>query len=277
MTEKLISICSDDFGQNQSIDEGILKLVSLGRLQAVTVFTEGQGWALRASKLKAFESQIDIGIHLNLTEPFVGSEQKSSLNSLLLRSHLRLLNKEAIKNSFRQQIQLFKSQMNRLPDFLDGHQHVHAFPIINQALQEVIQEFWGENSPLYVRDSSKLNLQSDGFLLKKIILHIACRGLTAKMNKIHVTTNSAFTGVYDFAPKANYANLVQGWLKSAANHTLMMCHPACNPKSDKDPLHEARVNEFNYLSSDAFLADCRQLGVKLIKYSNLHSNAKVSN
>jgi len=275
MTEKLISICSDDFGQNQSIDEGILKLISLDRLQAVTVFTEAPGWALRASQLKAVESQVDIGIHLNLTESFVGAEKKSSLNSLLLLSHLRLLDKNVIKDSFRQQIKLFKIQMNRLPDFLDGHQHVHAFPVINQALQEIIQEFWGENSSLYVRDSSKLNLQSDGFLLKKIILHIACRGLTGKMNKIHATTNSAFTGVYDFSPKADYANLVRGWLKNAPSHALMMCHPASNPKSDKDPLHEARVNEFNYLSSDTFLADCRQLGVKLIKYSTLHSNAKV--
>ena len=271
MIEKLISICSDDFGQNQSIDEGILELVRLGRLQAVTVFTESPGWVQRAKDLESFQNQIDIGIHLNLTEHFPNSDKKSTLNKLLLLSHLRLVNKENVKSSFRRQIQLFTAQVNKLPDFIDGHQHVHAFPVINQALQEIIQEFWGENKNLYVRDSSKLDFNSDGFLIKKLILALACGGLSKNIRKLRLITTHAFTGVYDFNPKTNYRALVKNWLKTTQGPSLMMCHPACNPKFDDDPLHEARVNEFNYLSSDNFLEDCRQLGVKLTQYSAIYS------
>ena len=267
MTEKLITICSDDFGQNQSIDEGILQLVSLGRLQAVTVFTESPRWPDSSVQLRAFKNQIDIGIHLNLTESFPGSPKKYNLNQLLILSHLRLINKDAIKSSFRKQIQLFQAQMGSLPDFLDGHQHVHAFPVINQALQEIIEEFWGAHPSLYVRDSSKLNFNADGFLIKKFILHLACGRLTKKMDAIQVPTTSSFTGVYDFNPQANYGQLVNGWLSTAKTQTLMMCHPACNPMSDADPLHEARVNEFNYLSSADFLTDCQRLKVKLTRYT----------
>lgn len=276
MTKKLITICADDFGQNQSIDEGILKLVRLKRLQAVTIFTESPGWHDRASQLKLFENDIDIGIHLNLTESFPGFPKKYTLNKLLFLSHLRLTNKETIKNSFREQIELFKSQMGRLPDFLDGHQHVHAFPVINQALKEIIEEFWGSPPSLYVRDSSKLKFLSSDFFIKKIILHLACSGLSGKMKAIQTLSPPSFIGVYDFSPKANYAKLVNQWLADADNHTLMMCHPAANPKSNFDPLHEARVNEFNYLSSNNFLTDCNRLGVKLTKYSAIKSNTKAS-
>ena len=266
MNEKLITLCSDDFGQNQSIDDGILQLVNLGRLQAVTVFTESPRWLESSGQLRAFENKIDIGIHLNLTESFPGFPKVYNLNQLLIFSHLRLINKDAIKSVFRKQIQLFEAQMGKLPDFLDGHQHVHAFPVINQALKEVIEEFWGEHPSLYVRDSSKLSFNADGFLLKKFILHLACRHLTKKMNAIGVSTTSSFTGVYDFNPQANYAQLVNDWLSTANTRTLMMCHPACNPISDADPLHEARVNEFNYLSSTEFLTDCQRLKVKLTRY-----------
>lgn len=276
MTEKLITICSDDFGQNRSIDDGILKLINLGRLHAVTVFTESPRWQQSSAQLQPFEHQIDIGIHLNLTESFPDFPKKYSLNKLLMLSHLRWLNKDAIKSIFRKQIELFQAQMGRLPDFLDGHQHIHAFPVINQALQEVILEFWGNNPTLYVRDSSKLTFSFDGFLFKKIILHLACRHLTKKMATIDVPTTSSFTGVYDFNSQANYAQLVNDWLATSKPHTLMMCHPACDPMSDEDALHEARVNEFNYLSSNQFLSDCERLRVKLTRYSTPHPNLKVS-
>ena len=37
---KSITLCSDDFGENDAISLGILELVKKTRLQAVTVFSE---------------------------------------------------------------------------------------------------------------------------------------------------------------------------------------------------------------------------------------------
>lgn len=269
MIEKQITICADDFGQNQSIDEGILELVKLKRLQAVTVFTESTGWKLRASQLRAFEQSIDIGVHLNLTQHFSNSSKKYGLGELLLRSHLGLISLETIKNDFRRQIELYIAKMHRLPTFLDGHQHVHAFPVINQALKEVIVEFWGDKPTLYVRDTSKLSVNPDGFLFKKLILKISCEGLFKKMAAIGVNTTQAFTGVYNFSPNANYAELVQSWFRESHHHSLMMCHPGSAQKSEDDPLYQARLNEFNYLSSDNFLIDCNSMKVKLVRYSEI--------
>jgi predicted glycoside hydrolase/deacetylase ChbG (UPF0249 family) len=267
MTQKRLTICSDDFGQNQSIDQGILELVEKKRLHAVTVFTESPGWLANGEKLLAHQNQIDIGIHLNLSQAFPHADLKNSLGKLLIQSHIGLLNKQHIKESFRKQITLFKDQAGKLPDFLDGHQHVHAFPIINDALIELIEEFWGNQKTLYVRNSSKLPLNFDAFLLKRLILKFSCYGLGAKLKRIHVRQNEAFTGVYDFDPQANYRQLFKGWAKSAPDKTLMMCHPASGKNEGEDALFAARRNEFNYLSSDEFLSDCAQLGITLGRYS----------
>ena len=267
MTFKYLTICSDDFGQNPSIDEGILELVQKNRLHAVTVFTESLGWIGKADQLLSHQDQIDIGIHLNLSQSFANAEAKLSLSSLLIQSHLGLLDKNSIKESLRKQILLFKDRAGRLPDFLDGHQHVHAFPMINDVLIELIEEFWGNQKTLYVRNSSKLPLHLDSFLLKRLILKFSCYGLGEKLERIHVNQNQAFTGVYDFDPQANYRFLFQEWVKLAPNKTLMMCHPATGKDEGEDTLYAARCNEFNYLSSDEFLSDCAQLGITLGRYS----------
>jgi predicted glycoside hydrolase/deacetylase ChbG (UPF0249 family) len=267
MTFKYLTICSDDFGQNPSIDQGVLELVQKNRLHAVTVFTESPGWSNKADQLLSYQNQIDIGIHLNLSQSFANTEPKLSLSRLLIQSHLGLLDKNSIKESFKKQILLFKDQAGRLPDFLDGHQHVHAFPMINDVLIELIEEFWGNLKTLYVRNSSKLPLNLDRFLLKRLILKLSCYGLGKKLDRIHVNQNQAFTGVYDFDPQANYRLLFQNWAKSAPTKTLMMCHPATGKNEEEDTLHAARCNEFNYLSSNHFLSDCTQLGITLGRYS----------
>lgn len=267
MNQKYLTICSDDFGQNPNIDRGILELVEKKRLHAVTVFTESQGWISDGEKLLANQDQIDIGIHLNLSQHFPNSEPKYSLSKLLIQSHLGALNKKNIKESFRKQIYLFKDQADRLPDFLDGHQHVHAFPIINEILIELIEEFWGAQKTLYVRNSSKLPLNLDLFLLKRLILKFSCWGLGSKLNQAHIQQNQAFTGVYDFDPKTNYRSLFRKWAQLAPNKTLMMCHPAFGIDDEEDSLYAARCNEFNYLSSDEFLIDCNEFGIKLNRYS----------
>jgi len=42
-----------------------------------------------------------------------------------------------VKRELRSQIEKFKSLTGRLPARVDGHQHVHVFPIIRQAFAEV--------------------------------------------------------------------------------------------------------------------------------------------
>ena len=155
---KSITLCSDDFGENDAICHGILELVKNSRLQAVTVFSEAPGWQTQGPALLEYSQQIDIGIHLNLTQDFNQQAPLFGLGELLIKSHLRLIDKSAIKDSFRRQIDAFTKLSGRLPNFLDGHQHVHAFPVISTALCEVIAEYWPSNKNLCNCDIRRVSL-----------------------------------------------------------------------------------------------------------------------
>ena len=263
---KSITLCSDDFGENDAICHGILELVKNSRLQAVTVFSEAPGWQTQGPVLLEYSQQIDIGIHLNLTQDFNQQAPLFGLGELLIKSHLRLIDKSAIKDSFRRQIDAFTKLSGRLPNFLDGHQHVHAFPVISTALCEVIAEYWPSNKNLYVRDSSKVDMRADGFLTKKLILRAACSSLGPQLENLKVPSPKSFAGVYDFNPSAKMAHLFDQWLSLSQDGSLFMCHPAAHGSADA--LGPARANEFDYLNSSAFINACERYGVTLDTYTN---------
>ena len=263
---KSITLCSDDFGENDAICQGILELVKNSRLQAVTVFSEAPGWQTQGPALLEYSQQIDIGIHLNLTQDFNQQAPLFGLGELLIKSHLRLIDKSSIKDSFRRQIDAFIKLSGRLPNFLDGHQHVHAFPVISTVLCEIIAEYWPLNKNLYVRDSSKVDMRADGLLTKKLILRAACSWLGPQLENLKVPSPKYFAGIYDFNPSAKMAHLFDQWLSLSHDGSLFMCHPAAHGSADT--LGPARANEFDYLNSSAFINACERYGVTLDTYTN---------
>ena len=263
---KTITLCSDDFGENDAISQGILELVKNRRLQAVTVFSEASGWQTHGLALLECSQQIDIGIHLNLTHDFNQQAPIFSLGELLVKSHLRLIDKTIIKDSFRRQIDAFTRLAGCLPNFLDGHQHVHGFPVVSEALCELITEYWPSQKNLYVRNSSQVNLSQDGFFIKKLILRVACFSLAPRLNRLSVQSPQSFSGIYDFDPNTNLNQLFNRWLMKCQDGTLFMCHPATPGSSDS--LGPARANEFNYLNSQAFIDACARYEVTLDTYTN---------
>jgi chitin disaccharide deacetylase len=75
------------------------------------------------------------------------------------QSFLHLLRREMVESEISSQVQAFIAAFGRLPDFVDGHQHVHLFPQIRDALLSVVKnvasDVWvrqcGRIGPLYKR------------------------------------------------------------------------------------------------------------------------------
>ena len=61
---RALTLCADDFGQSTEINQGILALLSLDRLAAVSVMSQGPAWAAGAPALKEHQQTADIGLHL---------------------------------------------------------------------------------------------------------------------------------------------------------------------------------------------------------------------
>jgi predicted glycoside hydrolase/deacetylase ChbG (UPF0249 family) len=264
-------LCADDFGQSEAISAGILDLIAARRLTATSVMSEAPYWPAAAIALARLQQQADIGLHLNLTHPFPAAGLTRPLTYWLGMSSFRLLSRTRLRDKFILQIDAFTRELGRLPDFIDGHQHVHAFPVIRSALTDAIAARWPQHLAAPYLRAPDLLIDGGDTPAKALVLRLACRGFArhAKQHRLQATQH--FGGVYSLQPEAGFPDHMQHWLRSAPNLSLLMCHPGRADADPADPIHAARIREYQYLSSPAFLHDCEQAGVRLCRFGELAS------
>lgn len=259
-----VCFCADDYGLNASVSEGILALAKQQRLQAVSCMTQASNWFSDAERLKPYHDTLDIGLHFNLTHAFAADTFHLPLNQLMLKAWTRQLDRSAILTTLTQQWEQFESVMQRQPDFIDGHQHVHQFPVIRQILVEFLiqKQFKG-----WVRGLHQVQPTTGYFLKSKLLMYLGAQGLHHLCQAHQLHQNSLFAGIYDFSQQA-YAPLVRGWLSKAQHGLLIMCHPALSIQAD-DTIAVARKQEYDYLSSQQFSNDCTQYHIEPTRMSQL--------
>ncbi len=265
--EKQIILCADDYGLNPNISQGIRQLVAMQRLSAVSCMVNVADLALQAQQLLALQAEIDIGLHFNLTEgQFVAHGNKSmpSLMSLLLRSQFRLLSAESIEQELNAQLDKFEQAFGRLPDFIDGHQHVHHLPIVRKVLLKVYQRRLKQNGS-YIRCVFP-SLVSNQKLKAWVLTLTGAYRFKRLLLQQQIPHNACFGGIYDFSEQSNYPSLVRNFLAQAPNGSLMMCHPGLQ---STDSIAKARLAEYAYLSGESFQQDCEQYQVRLCRYQAL--------
>lgn len=258
---KRIVLCADDFGQDHSVDAGILRLLALGRLTAVSCLVEGTRWEEDAPALLEHAPAADLGLHLDLTG--TGAQARSALLPLLLRAYAGVLDRFALAQRIEAQIDCFERVMKRPPDFVDGHQHVHQLPGVRLALLEALCRRY-PRSPPYVRSTVA---QRPLGAKARIVTLLGGRALARELADRGLPHNRDFAGVYSLDRRASYAGLMKAWLGHVADGALLLCHPGEGEGAHHDPIAAARVAELRYLSSDEFAATCEQTGVVLVRFA----------
>ncbi|EHL29804.1 ChbG/HpnK family deacetylase [Legionella drancourtii] len=261
---KTIVLCADDFGLNAGVSQGILKLVRMNRLSAVSCMVNMPDFLVHAPELRALKKQVQIGLHFNLTEgTFLSIPGKPcfSLNELLIKTHLASIKLAFIAQEFKQQLEQFVQVIGRFPDFIDGHQHVHQFPRIRQVILDLYEQQLRQHGTSIRATYPTISTQQ--YTRKaKILALTGGKALRAQLNKASIPHNDYFSGIYDFAPKTNYRFLFRSWLSSLAQCALIMCHPG-EASSEPDVIAPTRLIELHYFLSDEFVTDCREYGVQL--------------
>ncbi|MGF1691620.1 ChbG/HpnK family deacetylase [Photobacterium kagoshimensis] len=256
--KKGIILCADDFGMSDSVNHAIIELIELGRLSATSCMTTMPNWQSAAHLLKNNQcSQAAIGLHFNLTE----GEHGQPLNRLIVQSLSGKMNTDHIVMTFRQQLDAFEDALGYAPTFVDGHQHVHAFPGIRTAIMTELQQRYGDNQP-WVRDPIT-PLTGHDSLLKAIIIRTLQLGFHRSLNK-HTHTNSSFAGLYSLTPEADFPAMMVQWLSQLSHGGLIMCHPASETSQDEHA--QARIREYQYLASDQFGDTLDQLNINLVNH-----------
>lgn len=262
-----IIICADDYAEDESISHGIRELVKAYRLSAVSCMTNSPLWPTESKLLKPLHNLTDIGVHFNLTHKFIDNKY-IKLEELILRSIFnyknRLIDKTWITDEFNNQLDSFESAFGCAPDFIDGHHHIHVFPVIRQIILDILtKRYKNAAKKIWLRRINP-SLRHHDAPKKAMLLNMLAYEFTQAAESANFQLSGDFTGLYSLNFKAYYKSFMQQWLKTAKDNTLIMCHPS-NPSNSSN---KTRVMEYNFLISQEFLDICKSNNIKLIKYSD---------
>ena len=253
---KKIIINADDFAQSTAIDDAIVDLAKRRIIHSTSALVLSPGWKAAASKLANLP--IQAGLHLDLTSQFTHEfGYYHQLPRLIAATYTGRLKIKRLESIIELQWDIFCEQLGRSPDFIDGHQHVHQLPIVRDALFSVIvKKSWGQRPKNWLRICQASHWH--GF--KAQLISALGAKKTQQLAREHgIHTNSDFAGVYGFEKHKNLNILWQNWLNNLQGDLpVIMCHVAkpspSNQADNSDPIYEARLREYTWLSSQEFKA-----------------------
>ena len=136
-----LALCADDFALDRATSETIAALAAAGRLQAVSCMSHAAAWRECAPLLAALPAGVARGLHFDLTENAPRARELARLwpvppplARLIAAAALDRLPRAAIAAELDAQWQAFVDATGAAPDFIDGHQHVHALRGVREAV-----------------------------------------------------------------------------------------------------------------------------------------------
>ncbi len=273
-----IWLCADDYGISPSVNAAIRELILRERINATSVMTaaphltDGDD-ADALEMLNSGEKRSALGLHVTLTAPFkplstdyapVRGGSFPPLNEMLRLAMARRLQTERLVIEIATQLRAFTDAFGHLPDFVDGHQHVHLFPQVRDAVLKVV----AETAPTaWVRQCGRARSTRGVRNRKALVLDILSQGFRRKARRLGIATNPAFAGAYNFSGKADFARIFPRFLAGLPDGALVMCHPGfVDAELERlDSLTHAREREFAYFNSDEFPRALADHGIELVR------------
>lgn len=243
---KKIVLSADDFAMHPHIDTAIVTLIAEGRLTATSCLTLAPDWKSAANQLDmTIQAKADIGLHLDLTEFQTALSYK--LPALIAASYCRQLPIDTLAQCIDQQLDLFEDQLGRMPDYIDGHQHVHQLPQVRTQLIKRLQHRYRQTMP-WIR----LSAVHAGGIKGRLIGALGAYALKRATRHSAIKTNHRLLGVYTFDYSAEqYAAACGRWLAYAQSGDALMFHPAA-ATWPQDMISPSRLIEYRFLRSAHF-------------------------
>jgi predicted glycoside hydrolase/deacetylase ChbG (UPF0249 family) len=292
---RAIVICADDYGQGPAISTGIRDLAARGVLSAVSCLTLCPAWEAEGRALMPLADRIDIGLHLCLTQfaplgpvaglsPDGGAACKGGvgLAAVIAAALAGRLDQASVAAEFTRQLDRFVAVTGRLPDFLDGHQHVHILPVVRRAVVDLTRR-WPPGSPRpYLRSLSRLGpalgavLGSGpgpvGEMAKAGVLAALSAGSDRVFAAAGLPLTGGFRGLHGFdgGETADRAlGRFRRWVTAPVPRLLVACHPGLpGPAGDgPDPIAPSRSLEYRVMADPAFALMLAEAGVRPARFA----------
>lgn len=277
-TPTFFVLCADDYAMTPDVTRGILRLLDAKRISATGAMTNRPHWRAASRELRTFEGKADLGVHLNLTcgapltqmPNLAPGRDLPKLPSILLRGMAGALPLSEIAAEIAAQLTAFEDAMGRAPDFIDGHQHVHALPGVRRALATVLKDRYGAQKP-YIRDAadSLAAIRARGVHANKaMLLAVLTKPFAAQMRELGFRLNKGFSGYSGFDAEADYGADFARYLVAPGEKHLVMCHPGEVDYELKafDPAVDSRPNEVAFFLSSRFEEICAAAGMTMGRF-----------
>ena len=171
---------------------------------------------------------------------------------MLARGLSRALDGRSAAFEAERHIEAFRRAFGRLPDFIDGHQHVHLLPQVGDALLAVMK---ARTPAAWVRQCGRTSpFLKRGGHAKAHLLDVLSRRMKSRAYAIGVPTNPGFAGAYDFGHRSSYDAVFASFLDGLPDEGVVMCHPGfVDAELERlDHLTAMREQEYAFLAGEEF-------------------------
>lgn len=257
-----IILNADDYALTRGISDGILALADAGRISATSAMVNMPRWPEVAGAAVTRRDRIALGLHLNLTygaplEPMPRLAPDNVLppiGFIIRRAFFGRLDRGEVAGEIGRQLDRFVEIAGFAPDFVDGHHHVHALPVVRSALIAEMRKRYPDgpqNGPL-LRDPA------DGLIAiarrrasarKALTVAALAFGFGRAARAAGFLTNDGFAGFSDFGPTP-YASEFETYMIAPGSRPMIMCHPgfADSELGDGDSIAARRPQEQMFLA-----------------------------
>lgn len=263
---KTVIVCADDFAITPEVSEGIVLLAAQGRVTGTSVMSLSPHWESCSRMLVAVQEKIDIGLHIDFTSEFaIRAGHGANLGLLMFKSVLQKLNATQIERCLHHQLDLFEKYRGVQPQHIDGHQHVHQFPVIRDCLIKVLKQRYQASEMPWLRISKVPRTQLN---LKGAVINGMGANALLKLAKRHQIPHANYlTGIYNFAGNAQtYMLMLEDCLKHAPDRTVLMCHPGLSGDINA-PYAAARIWEQQVLQGEQYAKLLNSFDISLARGS----------
>jgi len=242
-------LCADDFGLTEGVSYGILDLVGMERLSAVSVLSNGAAWSHLGPELARLKPGIGIGLHLQL-----------KANPVRPRAGIAI--------DIARQIAQFCDVAGFTPDFISGHGNVHVLPQIREGLFLALERT-GLVSGVWLRDPSErlgAILNRGRAKGRSLTANVMALGFARQARVRGIATNDGFSGFSSYVRDYPVEREFQRYFQYLGPHPVVGCRPGYidDALERTGGVVESRSRELMYLSSTRFTDLLEVLGVTLV-------------
>ncbi len=280
---RLLLVTADDYGIGPETSRAIRELGALGTLTSTVLLANSPHAESAVDLWRRGGRPVEMGWHPCLTMdrpvlpagqvPSLVDEQGQfhSLAGFVSRLFLGRVRYAEVLAELTAQWQRFVALVGQPPRNINGHKHIHIFPLVRTALREVLAR---QGSLAYVRrlrEPARTLRRVAGARFKRLCLSMLGRWTSWRMGQEGWPANEWLIGITD-PPWVKNERFFAEWLGTVPGTVVeLMVHPGYWDEtllgrdcSRDDGQLQRRVDELNLLLQPAFRDACRQARFQLV-------------